>query len=235
MVETDIMRFSRHHLNPLPLGIALTLLLSLGAADLGKYQLILDKELFGADPPPRPPPRPTPIPPVRTPSWSKPFRMTMITFDDYSGSVRVGLQNNKTKQSVLLIEGENTHRDYKLLEADFKRGTARVSYRGTPHEFQLSQGPPPTSSSPRRSSRPDRSRSSRPRRPTPRSSTGRTNTTAAPTPRPTPRFRTREELQAHLKEVQMDAIRTGKPPLPIPLTKEMDEQLVKEGALPPQE
>lgn len=32
----------------------------------------------------------------------------------------------------------------------------------------------------------------------------------------------------------MDAIRTGKPPLPIPLTRQMDDQLVKEGVLPAQ-
>lgn len=45
---------------------------------------------------------------------------------------------------------------------------------------------------------------------------------------------TGEALRKHLKKVQMDAIRTGKPPLPMPLTKEMDDQLVKEGVLPPQ-
>ncbi len=44
-----------------------------------------------------------------------------------------------------------------------------------------------------------------------------------------------EELKEHIRQMQMDAIRTGKPPLPIPLTQEMDDQLVKEGVLPPQE
>jgi hypothetical protein len=52
------------------------------------------------------------------------------------------------------------------------------------------------------------------------------------------------ELQAHLRLMQMDAIRTGKAPLPIPLTQEkaplpiplsqeMDDQLVQDGVLPP--
>ncbi|MFT5241491.1 MAG: hypothetical protein ACI9OU_002480 [Candidatus Promineifilaceae bacterium] len=41
-----------------------------------------------------------------------------------------------------------------------------------------------------------------------------------------------EALKAHIQEMQMDAIRTGKPPLPIPLTREMDDQLVQEGVLP---
>jgi hypothetical protein len=44
-----------------------------------------------------------------------------------------------------------------------------------------------------------------------------------------------EELEKQLKEYQMKVIREGLPPLPIPLTKEMDDQLVKEGVLPPQE
>ena len=42
-----------------------------------------------------------------------------------------------------------------------------------------------------------------------------------------------EELQKHLQEIQMDAIRKGLPPLPIPLTKEMDDKLVSEGVIPP--
>jgi len=44
----------------------------------------------------------------------------------------------------------------------------------------------------------------------------------------------KDKLRAHLERVQMDAIRNGLPPLPLPLTPEMDAQLVKEGVLPPQ-
>ena len=47
-------------------------------------------------------------------------------------------------------------------------------------------------------------------------------------------FKMREELQAHLHEKQMEAIRSGKPPLPVPLTREMDDMLVEEGILPSQ-
>ena len=32
----------------------------------------------------------------------------------------------------------------------------------------------------------------------------------------------------------MDVIRAGLPALPVPLTKEMDDQLVAEGVLPPE-
>jgi hypothetical protein len=47
-----------------------------------------------------------------------------------------------------------------------------------------------------------------------------------------PRY-TGEELTKHLQEYQMEVIRQGLPPLPIPLTPEMDKQLVTEGFLPP--
>ena len=44
---------------------------------------------------------------------------------------------------------------------------------------------------------------------------------------------TGEELTKHLYEYQMEVIRQGLPPLPIPLTPEQDDQLVAEGYLPP--
>jgi hypothetical protein len=45
---------------------------------------------------------------------------------------------------------------------------------------------------------------------------------------------TGDQLKKHLESVQRDAIRKGLPPLPLPLTLEMDAQRVKEGSLPPQ-
>ena len=44
----------------------------------------------------------------------------------------------------------------------------------------------------------------------------------------------REEIRANLQDYQMEVIRSGMPPLPIPLTQEMDDQLVSEGVLPPE-
>ena len=45
----------------------------------------------------------------------------------------------------------------------------------------------------------------------------------------------REEVRENLREYQMAVIRAGMPPLPIPLTAEMDDKLVEEGILPPAE
>lgn len=44
-----------------------------------------------------------------------------------------------------------------------------------------------------------------------------------------------EELEKHLRDYQMEVIRQGLPPLPIPLTQEMDQKLVNEGVLPAQQ
>jgi hypothetical protein len=49
--------------------------------------------------------------------------------------------------------------------------------------------------------------------------------------------RSPQDLQKHLQEYQMDLIRSGGakgPPLPLPLTPEMDQKLVDEGVLPAQ-
>jgi len=46
---------------------------------------------------------------------------------------------------------------------------------------------------------------------------------------------TSEALQQRLQELQADQIRRGGPTLPLPLSKEVDDQLVREGVLPPTE
>ncbi len=54
-------------------------------------------------------------------------------------------------------------------------------------------------------------------------------------PRLTPeeQQRRREEIRKNLQDYQMAVIRSGMAPLPVPLTQKMDDQLVKEGVLPP--
>ncbi|MCF7818374.1 MAG: hypothetical protein K9M54_10885, partial [Kiritimatiellales bacterium] len=51
---------------------------------------------------------------------------------------------------------------------------------------------------------------------------------------PEEQARRRDEIRANLQNYQMEVIRSGMPPLPIPLTQEMDDQLVAEGVLPPE-
>lgn len=202
---------------------------ALPAKELGKYQLILDKQLLGVE---KVVPQTINLAPPKlaTPSWSLDYRMTMITQDERG--IRIGLQNLKTQSAVLLIEGDTSYPDFQLVSADYRLGNARVRFKGSEHQFTIQDGPVQvgaTSTNPSARNPRGSARTTRP---------GRVRTTpSSPEPPSTPqvrKFNSREELQTHLREQQMDAIRTGKPPLPIPLTPQMDNQLVKEGVLPPQ-
>jgi hypothetical protein len=216
-----------HLFSSLTLALSLPLL---AQSPLGPYQIVLEKSLLGrADAPPSPAATPPPAT-VATPGWASEYRMTMLTKDDYNGSVRIGLQNVRDNSGLLLMEDDPPGNPFRLLRADFERNQATVTYQGSSHVFSLESGapPPPAEPAPQsggRGQQPTRRRVIEP--------------PAPPVPTPpapeeaAPRFRTQEELDTHLKEVQMDAIRTGKPPLPIPLTPEMDAQLVREGVLPP--
>ncbi len=214
----------KHHWSPIWLGTAT---LTFGSA-LGPYQVILDKGLLGGVDEGVAVVAPTSVPVVVTPGWASEYQMTMITRDLDTGVVRVGLQHKRDGRGFLLVQGEEPLQDLELLGADFERNQATIRYRGSPHLFTLETGTASVPSEPSEGRRGP----SRVVVPTPRPR-------LAPTPEAasveveTPRFQSQEELDTHLKQVQMDALRTGKPPLPIPLTPEMDEQLVREGVLPP--
>lgn len=205
------------------------------ANSLGKYQLILDKQLLGSVKVAPAPPVTRREPEVTPPSWAQEYRMTMMTLDE--DRVRVGLQHIQNNSAFLLIEGEESHSEFTLVSADFDRGSALVRHRGVEHRFELQTGPVVAARVQRGNAQTSNITvhgRTRPgiRPPGPRPLQGRPENTE-PEEAPVRRFETREELEAHLKEQQMDAIRTGKPPLPIPLTEEMDDQLVREGVLPP--
>lgn len=208
-------------------------------ADFGEYQIILDRQLLGRPPPPprRDPPPPEP-PAATAPGWANEYRMTMITFDDHSKTLRVGLQNIRDHSGYLLIKGEEAtdrHR-FTLVDGDFERGQATIAFGSQQHRFSLESGPAATEESPAQT----RGGRARPNAPT-QAEPPRVRRVVTPPqreqqdePPQQSRFQSPEELEAHLQNVQMDAIRTGKPPLPIPLTHEMDDELVREGVLPPQ-
>jgi len=168
----------------------------------------------------------------------------MMTRDQSTGAIRIGLQNIQNQTAILLIEGQDRRADYKLVSANYTQGSAQVSHQGATHRFDLQDGPALRASPSTVSATSTRSSSSTPSvsrtQPTVRRRKVVTNRNRPRPPEDTPalqiqRFASQEELQEHLKQQQLDAIRTGKPPLPIPLTPEMDRQLVEEGVLPPLE
>lgn len=168
----------------------------------------------------------------------KDFRLCFLQ-ESNSGEALAGFQNKRPQQgdpkSVMLREGE-TYRKVKLVKVDLARSIATLMFEGKELEFALakdpnavrggSSSPPP----PRRSSRRFNSgfRSKKPDE-APRQAPER------PQLSPEEQARVREETRERLRDYQMEVLREGMPPLPIPLTQEMDDQLVAEGVLPPAE
>jgi hypothetical protein len=216
----------------LPLGL-------LGAqvpVDESRYQVILDRAMFG-----RPvPAAPAAPPPTRAaavvPSWAQDFRVTMMTLEEDTKQVRVGLQNVKDNSGFLLLLGDKNTAGYELVRADFNRGEATVAWNGDAKVFTLETGPvsSPVANEPGDQGNMVRSVSARSTRSRTAPQPVPVRVVAEPTPVPESAFQTQEELDAHLKNYQMEVLRQGLPPLPVPLTPEMDQQLVNEGVLPPQ-
>ena len=155
-----------------------------------------------------------------------------------SGDVRAGFQNIKAKpgepKSVMLMVGES-FRAMKLLEIDLDNSTATLQYQGESLTFELS-GATQVTKTAVKTAQP-------PKQPQRRFGGGFRRSTPPPeevqpqpaVPRESPEEQAlrRAEVRENLREYQMEVIRSGMPPLPIPLTEEMDEQLVSEGVLPP--
>ncbi len=184
-----------------------------------RYQLILDKQPFGQEPP-----EADVVQVSLNESFARDLRLSML-FEGPDGDVRVGIINIATKKSYILRIG--TEEDgLALVEADLRASEALLRKGNEVALFKLeASAPEPLSKgqqASRKSSYEDRRRArSEPPPPQP----------AEPPPQT---ILTGEALRLHLENVQMDAIRNGLPPLPLPLTPEMDAQLVREGVLPPQ-
>lgn len=215
--------------------------------EFGRFKVILDRQPFGV-----PPPTPTVGSETPTDSPLSSLRVSAI-IESPNGVRRVGLVDERTSRSYFLAPGESED-GLELVSIQFEEETATLRWQGQTATLRLQGGPSsPTAPSARGGAvMPARAipgagqptvgagnmELMRPRGPpfrrrppqampqTP--DMGAAGVPSAP-PRPTP-----EEVERQLQQMQMDAIRRGLPPLPIPLTPEMDEQLVREGVLPPQ-
>ncbi len=226
--------------------------------DIPRYQVILDREPFGAIPvaPPVVEAPVNPLIPDAPPAFIKRLRMCAITdTDDYG--LRVGIVDIKAKpaKSYFFRLGD-TQDGIEMIDANYEREGALLKHDGQAYWIYLdgtmdngtaiakaigAHKPPP--------------RAARPR------SVGRSRTPGTPATAPTSgsyaeRLRKRREiledrrkkavaresagpeaLKKQLQDYQMELIRAGGelgPALPIPLTQEMDKKLVAEGVLPPQ-
>ncbi len=188
-----------------------------------KYQVIIDRKPFGAAPPPQ-----NNAPVVNVPkadSFAKSLRLSMIIEAD-DGEMRVGFVDNRTSKSYSLMAGESEDgielvtASFEDEEAILKSGQEMALLKLASGEFEeitQEEGEARIEAARNRPSYAERRRMRQQRE---------------AQPPPEPKY-TGEELSRHLFEYQMEVIRQGLPPLPIPLTQEQDDQLVAEGVLPP--
>lgn len=192
--------------------------------DFDKYQVILDRKPFGTAPPPE-----SNVPAITAEnSFAKTLRMSaLLELDD--GTMKIGLIDLQSNKSFYLAVGD-TEEGIELVSADYDQEEAVVRKGAEMAVIKLQSGDiqalTPAEQQARLSAPPSRRPSYAERR------AARQQMRAATPPPAQPKY-TGEELERHLQEYQMEVIRQGLPPLPIPLTPEMDNQLVNEGVLPP--
>lgn len=208
-----------------------------------RYQIILDRMPFGAEPPPPPPPSQPAAPPAPPPeSVFKNIKMCAITRNDITGKVQVGLTDSAAKKNYFLTVGD-TEDGIALLAADYEAEKAKLSKDGAELWIAMSDAATATAAVPSAATVQPPARIV----PSPKNPVDRVVTMASRGNAPDPNLRRRdtaartnltsEVVAQKLQEYQMELIRSGGqkgPPLPMQLTPEMDAQLVKEGVLPPQ-
>ncbi|MBT3295703.1 MAG: hypothetical protein HN919_06255 [Verrucomicrobia bacterium] len=242
----------RAHHNPVLLaaimiaGVAGLASAALQQFSFDRYQSILDRQPFGeikADVAPTP--RPGPV----LPPFTKDIKMCAILEDD--SGIQVGFVNVAIKppKSYFLYVG-GSEDEITLVRADYSREMALLEKGGDeqwismagPVDMAATMGDKATVAA---RAIIGAARVSKPLS----ASASRAKSRAAKTASYAERLRLRreamkaraaskpkldgEELKKHLESYQMDLIRKGMPALPMPLTDEMDAQLVSEGVLPP--
>ena len=203
------------------------------SAGFDPYQIILDRKPFGAAGDVKAVVTNAVTNSTLATAFAKSLKLTCLL--DLPSGLRVGIvSTSSTNQSFILGIGEKNEDGVELIsvnyaaeEATLRKGTDTAVLKLTPAATNapavaavahpMPPGPPSPDPSADRRSFGDR----------------RHGGGASEAGRGPPRMGT-EHMQQRLQEYQMRAIRTGMPPLPVPLTPEMDAQLVKEGVLPPQ-
>jgi hypothetical protein len=202
------------------------------APDFSRYQVILDRKPFGDSASAVAAARAATTV-VPTEAFTKNLRMCAITEDE--NGIRVGIFNVASNISYYFGLGE-TEDGITLLDADFEEEKALLQKGAEEYWISMSGettvssgGPTLFPGGPAAQGGPERKRESYAERLRRRREATRVKTVEVPQI-------TNEELEQRLMNLQMELIRAqGEmgPPLPSPLTPEMDDQLVQEGYLEP--
>lgn len=198
---------------------------------LGRYSVIIDRSPFGSDPLVADAineNRQQEAANKAAAEAAKDFRLCFL-LEDQSGEIRAGFENKKAKpgepRSVILMVGES-FMGMKLLSVDLAKSQATLQNRGKPIQFTLTKSTTVAAApkaAPAAASRRRFGAGFRKKEPV----------EELPKLTPEEERQRRKEVRESMQAYQMEVIRAGMPPLPIPLTQEMDDQLVSEGVLPP--
>jgi hypothetical protein len=196
------------------------------AYEWDRYQLILEREPFGqklmepADPQ---------TPQQNDPQLAAQYRLSML-YTGRDGEARAGLVRKQGNTSIILRPNE-PQKNVELIRINYLENTAVFRESGLYFELKLDSAGAKPAVIPQPKE-------------TVAAEAGSANSYAERRQRLLERIReararreqlSGEALKEHLQQQQMNALRKGQPPLPIPITPEMDDQLVKEGVLPPME
>jgi hypothetical protein len=200
-----------------------------------RYDVILDRSPFGADPltgaAAAAATAQDKAAAAAAAALEKNFRLSFL-LESQDGEIRAGFQNLKPKKgepsSTIIMVGES-FMGMKLKSIDFFNSEATMEHQGKPVIFQLSKAQAAKVAT-KKPAQPQRRFGGGFRRQAPQPEKPK-----EPELSPEEQRIRREEIRANLQDYQMEVIRSGMPPLPIPLTPEMDDQLVAEGILPPGE
>ncbi len=219
------LRMMKHVLTVLIAAVALET--GATAGDFERYRVIMDRKPFGEAPPEAEVVREIPL----SESFAKSLRLCAITTEE-DGRIRAGIIDDATQNYYRLFEGESEDGmelvsvDPESQQAVMQKGNemAVVSMKSSDNKplNQAQQQEQMAAREQRRLSYAER-----------RAARRAEAEARKQQPPPESQFKTQEALQQHLQQYQMEVIRQGLPALPIPLTQEMDDQLVAEGVLPP--
>ena len=200
-----------------------------------RYQLILDREPFGNEQLELEnqvtPAQEAAAAKAEVKAAERELRLCFI-FETNQGEIRAGFQNKLAKpgdpKSVMMGIGES-FRGMRLVSVDLEESTATLDRSGIQVTFSLTKAAAvaPVKQVADAKPVPRRFGTGFRAKPAPEKKS------EEPTLSAEEQAIRRAEIQENLRQYQMEVIRSGMPPLPIPLTQEMDDQLVAEGVLPP--
>ena len=204
--------------------------------ELDKYQIIIDRQPFGRE-------LISPEPSVSSikseaeaiaaaKAAEKELRLCFI-FETTKGLIRAGFQNKIVKagepKSIMLGVGD-TFKGMKLVDVNIQESTATLDRNGVMIMFSLNKSAKNTLGNSKTTSARKFNSGFRSSNTNDKEIKKEVNVKLTVQQQE----QRKQEIQESLRQYQMDVIRAGLPPLPVPLTKQMDDQLVAEGVLPPE-